>query len=814
MSFLAAPDQSVRRLAPLDGAFALLSVGVAISAVGPWSLLFPERSAPRAAIIVIAVLTVLVVATARLVLDLGALATFAATGVAALAIAITTAVTSEGGRAAVPLLGSILNGVPRALTTRLPLGTVSDTFGAVALLVWIAAAAIAFVIIERRSTPLVMGVVASGHAAALATVAGGLDGTETLAGARIAALIIGVLIYAGLKGIIESGHLARRSVLARSLSGGAVIALVVVLVLVLAVRPDTRSDPSTLRYELPPRAEVAPDPVPLIQVLRLGARDVDPDGTIARVRVETAPADRWNGYLVVARFRASDYVAGGQRWRTADTFLPTGGVDPLREVTLSGGTERSLVLEVALQDDEALGGWLLHPRPLDRIERIASATNGQGLIVADPARCSEGCTYVVRGVAPSIRAEFAPGVRSSSSPEEVAAAIGERITGRPFPAPAADQGPARPSRQVCEALAPSLTRHGIDCDEPADVASLLSVGLRTVQERGLVSGTTGAVTPLASSERLSDVLALVSTADGSAVADPIQFATAYALLLQHFQIDASLTVGLRAPACTALVAGRRELTDDCAVGSVVELRGRDAWAWVDLQLDGIGWIVVDPSPAEGETERPEAEAQSRDDRTPPVPERGRAASLLVTEAQLLDDTPEDRVAPALVRWIVLSLVAVAVSLLPSALIRVARLRRRRSGSPEEVAVASLHELIEALHDAGARDLRGRTTREIVTLATDFATEATDEQSDERVGSRSDGRAVTTLWTARSDFAAPLAPVQRAADVVICSGRGITAAEADQAWNLSREWSRRVRRNADLRRRVRAVIVPPPTRLSR
>ena len=814
MSFLAAQDDTSRRISTLDGAFALLALGVAYATVGPWSLLFPAGSSPRIAIIAIVVVTVLAVAGSRVVLRLGSRVTLVATATAALLIALATAVGTEGRAGVIPLLGSFVNGAPRALTTRLPLGTVSDTFGAITLLVWVVATAIAFVIIDRRSTPIVIGVVAAGHAAALGTVAGGLDGTEASAGGRSAALIIGVLAYAGIVGIIESGHLARRSVIARSMSGGCVIGLVVILVIILAVGPDTRSDPSSLRYDLPARTETAPDPVPLIQVLRLGARDTDPDRTIARVRVETAPGDRWNGHLVVARFGASDYVSGGQRWLTADEFVPTGGVDPLREVTPSGGTERALRLEVTLVGGDSLGGWLLHSRPLERIERIATTSNGQGLIVADPARCSDGCTYIVRAIAPSVRAEFAPGIRSTSPPAAVAEVIGDRLTGRPFPGPAMGEGVPRPTRQVCEALAPSLARHGIDCDEPADVASLLSVGLREVQERGFISGTTGTVTPLASSERLSDVLTLVRTSDGSAVADPIQFATAYALLLQHFQIDASLTVGLRAPACTALVAGLRELTDECAVGSVVELKARDAWAWVELQLDGIGWIVLDPSPAEGETERPEAEAQSRDDRTPPAPERGRAASLLVTEAEVATDVTADRPARAVLRWFLLAGVAVGASLLPSALVRSVRLRRRRSGAPEELAVAGLHELVEALHDAGVRDLRGRTTREVVELAASLAASDSAVSPGERLEGLSGHARVNNLRSAPSAPSAPLVPVQRAADTVICSSRGITAAEADQAWELSREWSRQIRRNSGLRLRARLLVVPPPSRLSR
>lgn len=814
MSFLSAPDDPGHRVTPQDGAFALLALGIALASVGPWSLLFPEGSSPRTAIVIIVAVTVITVAGSRVALGFSSRVTIAATAATTLTIAVATAVGTEGRAGVVPLIGSFINGAPRALTTRLPLGTVSDTFGAVALLVWIVVTAITFVIIDRRSTPVVIGVVSAGHAAALATVAGGLDGTEALAGARTAALIIGVLTYSGIRSIIESRHLARRSVIARSMSGGGVIGLVVILVIILAVRPDTRSDPSTLRYDLPPRAENAPDPVPLIQVLRLGTRDIDPDRTIARVSVETAPEGRWNGHLVVARFGAPDYVSGGQRWRTSDEFVPTGGVDPLREATPSGGTERSLQLEVVLEGGDALGGWLPHSRPLERIERISTTSNGQGLIAADPAACSDGCAYIVRGIAPSVRAEFAPGIRRTSPPAAIAAVIGDRMTGRPFPGPATGEGIARPTRQVCEALAPSLARHGIDCDEPAEVAALMSVGLREIQERGFVSGTTGTVAALASSERLSDVLTLVRTTDGSAVADPIQFATAYALLLQHFQIDASLTVGLRAPACTALVSGRQDLTDECAVGSVVELKARDAWAWVDLQLDGIGWIVLDPSPAEGETERPEAEAQSRDDRTPPAPERGRAASLLVTEAEVATDATGDRTAPEVLRWLLIALVIVGASLLPSALVRSGRLRRRRSGAPEELAVAGLHELVEALHDAGVRDLRGRTTREVVDLAASLATSNPAVDSDVRAEEVLEQSAVNRLRSAPSGTSAPLVPVQRAADAVICSSRGITAAEADQAWELSREWSRRIRRNAGIRLRARSLVVPPPSRLSR
>jgi hypothetical protein len=76
------------------------------------------------------------------------------------------------------------------------------------------------------------------------------------------------------------------------------------------------------------------------------------------------------------------------------------------------------------------------------------------------------------------------------------------------------------------------------------------------------------------------------TVDGAAT--PEQFATFYAVVARYLGVAARVVTGFRVPVSTghpAVLPGSYTLTD------------RDTWTWVEVPLRGVGWVIVDPTPA-------------------------------------------------------------------------------------------------------------------------------------------------------------------------------------------------------------------------
>ena len=72
-------------------------------------------------------------------------------------------------------------------------------------------------------------------------------------------------------------------------------------------------------------------------------------------------------------------------------------------------------------------------------------------------------------------------------------------------------------------------------------------------------------------------------------ATPEQFATFLAVVARYLGVPSRVVTGFRVPAAASatgpLPAGDYSLTN------------RDAWTWDELPLAGVGWVVVDPTPA-------------------------------------------------------------------------------------------------------------------------------------------------------------------------------------------------------------------------
>lgn len=238
-----------------------------------------------------------------------------------------------------------------------------------------------------------------------------------------------------------------------------------------------------------------------------------------------------------------------------------------------------------------------------------------------------------------------------------------------------------------------------------------------------------------------------------------QFAAAYVLLARLNGIPARLVVGFRAPA------------EPVADGTYV-VHNRDAFAWPEVAVDGLGWWPLDPTESAGRA-RPGTGTQAAvtEDAGDQVPTTEPSRPPTVQPEPPADDaappTSDDlpdwlRAAPVVLAGLPAAglLVVLAIPLSRSARSAV---RRRRRGSA--AVVAAWTEARDRLRAHGVRTEAGMTVRDLIPPAG-------------RLGGR---RAV-----------AGMNRLAVAVDATLWSGRATTDAVAAEAWTAVRELRRGLR----------------------
>jgi Transglutaminase-like superfamily len=263
-------------------------------------------------------------------------------------------------------------------------------------------------------------------------------------------------------------------------------------------------------------------------------------------------------------------------------------------------------------------------------------------------------------------------------------------------------------------------------------------------------------------------------------ATPEQFANLYAMAARYMGVPARVVTGFRigpTSAGGAVAAGSYQLTN------------RQAWAWVEIPVSGIGWVVADPTPdTTSALAAPPPETESPATTLPP-----RQANA-VPRSELSGGHPLAR--PSTIGgphpyhmpgWLLGLIIVAGIALLALAagpgLAAGRRLWRRRSRraspDPASLAVGAWLELLDGLSQAGMRAAAGSTSTEVAREAgVSFGPEVID----------------------------PVHEVGSLADRAVCSTREPPdLAGAEQAWILQRKLVHRIHAHLDRRARARALM---------
>jgi len=358
--------------------------------------------------------------------------------------------------------------------------------------------------------------------------------------------------------------------LSTSVSRGAVgAALAVVLAAVLTVAvPGTVSlagKAKTVSRATPVVSNIVVDPVDALASLRRNDPSAPPQ-TLFLVHVGRT----WSGYLPVAALDVYD----GDSWSFSATFQPTGGRVPVPAAGPAvSGTEvvqhYDLLRSIGLPFLPALD------RPVQVRGLSVDADATTGMLVASPTL---PVSYTVVSKVP------AGTLDNVDTTEPVAS--GDLVPGGD--APTYTALPAGSSRDIAEGVRFSSTLTGTPAAPTTAFLQSLAEQL-SAHERRVVPAPSSANgktnTAALAGTSLAQVINAV-TVDRAAT--PEQFATFYAVVARYLGVPARVVTGFRAPDASAqkpLPGGRYRLTD------------RDTWTWVEIPVVGLGWVIVDPTPA-------------------------------------------------------------------------------------------------------------------------------------------------------------------------------------------------------------------------
>jgi hypothetical protein len=568
----------------------------------------------------------------------------------------------------------------------------------------------------------------------------------------------------------------------RSVVIGALVAVLVTAAAALAVQSDA----------FPGRA-VAPSRMPPID----RTQPLSPLSFVAGLRPANPRASGTPAFSVIVNRPAPRYVAigdvdsySGDSWSFSRTFRPSGGVIP------ADPDVRGPRTGAAVTQQYTITGTALSTAPwmpfLDRPRRVVGAgidiDTESGMVVpagglhvgqrysviSEPApkTFAELNTTAVVGVPRdpiyqqlplTVQTSLGPVVRAfarETSTSSRSAVTFLQAVSSDLQRNYALAGAAAPASQ---SASPSHSPSSAPSTSPTATRSPTATPTPAASTPARVGGTSFAAV-------------LASILGASRTATPEQYATFVALIARYLHIPARVVTGFRLPGTGATVgAGEHSVTTG------------DAWSWVEIPIQGQGWVVLDPTPRAGSAASPPTSAApsvTASSSAPPTnalvtqPNKtGGAAAGPVTTPPPVRSVPVVAVMAVAAVVVVALLLLLLVVLLMRKALRVRR--RRRTDDPRRRIVGAWQESIDVLVEAGLPDASALTSREIVT-ATEQVFGAEPAERARLIGA--------------------------AADVAIFSPTTwLDAAEADHAWQAHGELRRAVRRRLPLRQRVGARL---------
>lgn len=241
-------------------------------------------------------------------------------------------------------------------------------------------------------------------------------------------------------------------------------------------------------------------------------------------------------------------------------------------------------------------------------------------------------------------------------------------------------------------------------EQPTEFAEVLAMAEGLIEEGAFSDGGPEANPPSPPGHSLRRLLDFIDTEQPFGNGE--QFAAAMGLLAQSRDIPVRVAMGF------VNRAGNDDIT----------FRGEDIEAWVEVPVDGYGWVPIDVTPPEDKQpdpiRQPRSKTENPEPQPPPpttVPPPTSIPNELEAEEPDPDEEKDDAAGiPAWAKFLVVAIGMPILLLVIPALVIIAikrrrRRRRRRRGTPADQVAGSFSELVDGARDVG-RFLPGRATR--------------------------------------------------------------------------------------------------------
>lgn len=349
-------------------------------------------------------------------------------------------------------------------------------------------------------------------------------------------------------------------------AGATGIAVVASLAVGLGRLPGLTSSPLSLRRVPRISSPTVVDPVDLMGALR-DDKPHSPPRQIATVTLNRPST----GYLGVAVLDHYD----GATWSFSQTFDPTGGRVPTAPPGEPGTPTdhlRVLTQQITLLRPYGLPLLPVAERPVS-VGQLSVDASASGM-VSPAGSPSYPLSYQVRSAAPLATLSSIPAADTLDTSDPVADLSLPSGTG-------GDLSVALRYLATITGRRPSPTLGWLQ----AALGALRRVD-RRVDPALLSSG--GAAPATKGGTSLAEVISAVTVYQR---ATPEQFATLFALAARDLGIPARLVTGFRVPAPRRAGSGGATLP-----AGTYQVTNRDAWTWVQVPVQGLGWVVADPTP--------------------------------------------------------------------------------------------------------------------------------------------------------------------------------------------------------------------------